>query len=167
MEEDRIIRKYPNRRLYDTREGAFINIEGLRQMVLDGEPFRVVDSKSQADLTRATLLQVLSEAEEKGEPLLSEQVLRQMIRFYGSMMQSAFGPYLENAIGHFEVHQQRFTRQMESLFQNGPLGAMQELAQQQSSLMQQWGQMFTGGRTKGPSDSAASQTEADQDSPKK
>ncbi len=148
MSESRIIRKYPNRRLYDTHTGEFINTETLRQMVVDGELFRVIDSKSKADLTRQTLLQVFTEAEEKGEPLLSEQVLRQMIRFYGSVMQSAFRPYLEQAIGQFLAHQETLQKQLDSLFTEGPLSAMQELARSQGEMLKQWSSLWNPGAAK-------------------
>ena len=138
MSDTRIIRKYPNRRLYDTQTGQFINTDALRQMVVDGEPFSVVDSKTKKDLTRQTLLQVLTEAEESGEPLLSEQVLRQMIRFYGSVMQSAFRPYLEQAITQFLSHQESMQKQLDTLFTNGPMSAMQELARAQGEMVKQW-----------------------------
>ncbi len=150
MSESRIIRKYPNRRLYDTHAGEFINTETLRQMVVDGELFRVIDSKSKADLTRQTLLQVFTEAEEKGEPLLSEQVLRQMIRFYGSVMQSAFRPYLEQAIGQFLAHQETLQKQLDSLFTEGPLSAMQELARSQGDMLKQWSSLWNPGAVKKP-----------------
>lgn len=142
MSETRTIRKYPNRRLYDTQTGQFINTETLRQMVVDGDVFKVVDSKTKADLTRSTLLQVLTEAEDRGEPLLSEEVLRQMIRFYGSMMQSAFGPYLEQAIRQFLTHQDSMQKQLESLFSSGPMSAMQELARNQNDMLKQWSSMW-------------------------
>ncbi len=154
MSADRIIRKYPNRRLYDTEIGEFINTEALRQMVVDGVAFRVIDSKTKNDLTRQTLLQVFTEAEEKGDPLLSEQVLRQMIRFYGSVMQSAFRPYLEQSIGQFLAHQETMQKQLDSLFTQGPMTAMQELARSQNEMIKQWSTLWNpGAATKEPKDS--------------
>lgn len=143
MTEPRIIRKYPNRRLYDTTTAQFINTDALRDMVIAGNSFRVLDSKTKKDLTRQTLLQVVTEAEEKGEPLLSEDVLRQMIRFYGSVMQSAFRPYLERSITQFLGHQEQWQQQLENLFQEGPLGALQDVAKVQGEVMKQWTQMWS------------------------
>lgn len=123
----RTIRKYPNRRLYDTGSGEFINTDDIRQLVLDGVDFVVIDNKSKQDITRATLLQVLVEAEDSGEPLLSTRVLRQMIRFYGHMMQSTFGRYLERSLDQFLAQQDVLQKQFETLLDNGPMRAMQEL----------------------------------------
>lgn len=142
MSEPRVIRKYPNRRLYDTATAQFINTETLRDMVIAGEAFRVIDSKTQRDLTRATLLQVVAEAEERGEPLLSEQVLRQLIRFYGSVMQSAFSPYLEQAVNQFEGQQEKWQQQLAALFKEGPLGALQDAAKAQGEVLKQWTQLW-------------------------
>jgi polyhydroxyalkanoate synthesis repressor PhaR len=143
MTEPRIIRKYPNRRLYDTTTAQFINTDALRDMVIAGDSFRVLDSKTKKDLTRQTLLQVVTEAEEKGEPLLSEDVLRHMIRFYGSVMQSAFRPYLERSITQFLGHQEQWQQQLENLFQEGPLGALQDVAKVQGEVVKQWTQMWS------------------------
>lgn len=142
MSDPRIIRKYPNRRLYDTATAQFINTDALRDMVIQGELFRVLDSKTKKDLTRQTLLQVVTEAEEKGDPLLSEEVLRQMIRFYGSVMQSAFRPYLERSIIQFLGHQEKWQRQLDTLFQEGPLGALQDVAKVQGEVAKQWTRMW-------------------------
>lgn len=83
----RIIKKYPNRRLYDTEISSYITVEDVRQLILDGDEFEVRDAKSGEDLTRQVLLQIIAEQEQGGEPVLSTQVLSQIIRFYGDSMQ--------------------------------------------------------------------------------
>ncbi|KLD69341.1 polyhydroxyalkanoate synthesis repressor PhaR, partial [Xanthomonas hyacinthi DSM 19077] len=83
MAEIRIIKKYPNRRLYDTEISSYITIEDVRQLIIDGEEFEVRDAKTGEDLSRAVLLQIIADKEQDGEPMLSTQLLSQIIRFYG------------------------------------------------------------------------------------
>src|SRR5256885_16823784 len=87
MAKLRIIKKYPNRRLYDTEISSYITLEEVRQLVLDGETFEVRDAKSGEDLTRSVLLQIIAEHEEHGQPMLSPQLLSHIIRSYGYSLQ--------------------------------------------------------------------------------
>ncbi len=93
MAATRIIKKYPNRRLYDTEISSYITIEDVRQLILDGEDFEVRDAKSGDDLTRSVLLQIIADQEQDGEPMLSTQLLSQLIRFYGDSLQGFMGNY--------------------------------------------------------------------------
>ena len=81
MSRLRIIKKYPNRRLYDTEISSYVTLEDIRQLVQDGESFEVQDAKTQQDLTRSVLLQIITEREEQGQPLLTTNMLSQLIRF--------------------------------------------------------------------------------------
>lgn len=132
MSAERIIRKYPNRRLYDTKDGRFINLDDLRGLVVDAEPFIVYDKTSGRDITRSMLLQIIVEAEESGEPLLSTRMLRNMIRVYGHIMQSAFGRYIEAATDQFLQQQDTVERQFKQLVSGGPMAAMNEMLRSQS-----------------------------------
>jgi polyhydroxyalkanoate synthesis repressor PhaR len=91
----RLIKKYPNRRLYDTRTSTYITLADVKQLVLDQEEFHVVDAKSNEDLTRSILLQIILEEESGGVPMFSSQMLGHIIRFYGNAMQGMMGTYLE------------------------------------------------------------------------
>ena len=91
----RVLKKYPNRRLYDTQSSSYITLADVKQMVLDGEDFEVRDAKSGDDLTRSILLQIILEEESAGAPMFSTQSLAQIIRFYGHAMQGAMGAVLE------------------------------------------------------------------------
>ena len=91
----RLIKKYPNRRLYDTQTSTYITLTDVKQLVLDQEVFKVVDAKSHEDLTRSILLQIILEEESGGVPMFSSTMLAQVIRFYGHAMQSVMGSYLE------------------------------------------------------------------------
>jgi polyhydroxyalkanoate synthesis repressor PhaR len=102
MSEPRIIKKYPNRRLYDTVESRYITLADVRRLVTEGIAFVVIDKKSQEDITRSILLQVISEQEHAGEPLMSQDFLSQVIRSYGGAMQSFVGNYLEQSLRMFQ-----------------------------------------------------------------
>ncbi|MDR2853268.1 MAG: polyhydroxyalkanoate synthesis repressor PhaR [Burkholderiaceae bacterium] len=94
----RIIKKYPNRRLYDTDTSSYITLAQVRELVMSAEPFVVLDARTGEDLTRSILLQIILEAEAGGAPLFTEQMLSSIIRFYGHAMRSYMGPYLEKNI---------------------------------------------------------------------
>ena|SRR3974390_2078900 len=101
MSEPRTIKKYPNRRLYDTVESRYITLADIRRLVLNGIDFVVVDKKTQADISRTILLQVIAEQEHDGEPLMSRDFLSQVIRSYGDGMRSMVGSYLEQSLKLF------------------------------------------------------------------
>jgi len=113
---DRLIKKYPNRRLYDTKSSAYITLHDVKNLVLAFEDFRVVDAKSGKDLTRSILLQIILEEESGGMPLFSSEALLQIIRFYGHAMQSLAGKYLETNIKAFVDVQQQVQAQSRQLF---------------------------------------------------
>jgi polyhydroxyalkanoate synthesis repressor PhaR len=125
----RIIKKYPNRRLYDTEISSYITLEEVRQLVLDNEPFEVRDAKSGEDLTRSVLLQIISEHEDKGQPMLSPELLSQIIRFYGDSLQGFMGPYLERSLQVFLDQQQQFRTQLNSLMGQTPWSMVNELTE--------------------------------------
>jgi polyhydroxyalkanoate synthesis repressor PhaR len=99
--ETRLIKKYPNRRLYDTATSSYITLVDVKQLVLDNIKFKVVDAKSEEDLTRSILLQIILEEEGSGAPIFSSEMLCQIIRFYGHALQETMGNYLEKNIQTF------------------------------------------------------------------
>jgi polyhydroxyalkanoate synthesis repressor PhaR len=113
----RLIKKYPNRRLYDTRTSAYITLADVKQLVLEHEPFAVVDAKSGEDLTRSILLQIILEEEAGGAPLFSSDMLSQIIRFYGHAMQGMMGTYLEKTMDTFVELQGKLQEQSKSLYE--------------------------------------------------
>ena len=106
MSARRVIKKYPNRRLYDTEISSYITIEDVRQLVMDGEAFEVRDARTAEDLTRCVLLQIIADQEQGDEPILSTQLLAQIIRFQGDALQGLMGSYLERAVQLFLDRQQ-------------------------------------------------------------
>lgn len=115
-EQSRLIKKYPNRRLYDTRTSTYITLSDVKVLVLKSEEFRVVDAKSGEDLTRSILLQIILEEEAGGSPMFTSDLLAQMIRFYGNAMQGMMGQYLENNITAFAGMQKKLQEQAKTLY---------------------------------------------------
>jgi polyhydroxyalkanoate synthesis repressor PhaR len=105
---ERLIKKYPNRRLYDTQTSSYITLSDVKQLVLDADDFTVVDAKSNEDLTRSILLQIILEEEANGAPMFSSSVLSQIIRYYGHAMQGMMGSYLEKNVQAFTDIQNKF-----------------------------------------------------------
>jgi len=110
MSDPRVIKKYPNRRLYDTVESRYITLADVRKLVVDRIDFVVVDKKSQSDITRSILLQVIAEQEQAGEPVMSRDFLSHVIRTYGGSLHGMIGSYLEQSVKLF-VSQQREMRE--------------------------------------------------------
>jgi len=145
----RVLKKYPNRRLYDTRTSSYITLADVKAMVLEGETFEVRDAKTSEDLTRSILLQIILEEETGGVPMFSTQSLAQIIRFYGHAMQGVMGEYLERNMQSFTDLQSRFAEQSQGMafspeawtkFLAGtPMqGVMATYAEQSKSLLDQW-----------------------------
>lgn len=134
----RIIKKYPNRRLYDTEISSYITIEDVRQLILEGEDFEVRDAKSGEDLTRSVLLQIIADQEQDGEPMLSTRMLSQLIRFYGDSLQGFMGNYLERSMQVFLDQQQVFRQQMGNLLGQGPWAMMNQLTERNLELWQEF-----------------------------
>ncbi|MBK9026455.1 MAG: polyhydroxyalkanoate synthesis repressor PhaR [Propionivibrio sp.] len=107
----RLVKKYPNRRLYDTRTSAYITLSDVKDLVLSHEDFKVVDAKNGEDLTRSILLQIIIEEEAAGVPLFTTELLCQMIRFYGHAMEGMLGKYLETNIKTFSDFQKKLNEQ--------------------------------------------------------
>ena len=138
MTEPRVIRKYPNRRLYDTVESRYVTLADVRRLVMDKVDFVVVDKKTQEDITRSILLQVIAEQEHEGEPLMSQDFLAQVIRAYGGAMQGLVGDYLEQSLKLFMNQQAQLRDRLRSMVGMDPMSTMTHLAQDN---FQRWRQM--------------------------
>ncbi len=139
----RIIKKYPNRRLYDTAISSYVTLEDIRALVLSGEEFEVQDVRTGQDLTRAVLLQIIAEHEEAGgQPMLSSKMLSQLIRFYGDQLQGFMGSYLERSMQVFMDQQQQFRAQLSQLIGNTPLSMLQSVAQRNLDTLNKLQQSF-------------------------
>ena len=112
----RLIKKYPNRRLYDTKTSSYITLADVKQMVLKNEDFQMLDAKTNEDLSRQILLQIILEEESGGMPMFSSDLLSQMIRSYGSAMQGFMGSYLEKNLEGFQQMQKALQEQSQKLY---------------------------------------------------
>ena len=137
----RTLKKYPNRRLYDTSQSCYVTIDNVRDLVLGHERFRVVDSKSGEDLTRSILLQIIMEQEnDSGEHVLTNEVLQPLIRFYGSGMQTNMAHFLEQSISFFLNQQEAMQDQVRSVIgANSPIGVFQKMTEDNMKL---WESMY-------------------------
>jgi polyhydroxyalkanoate synthesis repressor PhaR len=137
MQQERLIRKYSNRRLYDTGASRHVTLDDLRQLIIAGERIKVVDDKSGDDLTRSVLLQIIAEQEQFGMPVLSSELLEMIIRFYGGPMQALLSRYLEQAFTAMLRQQEAVQSEMAKALQS-PFGPITELARKN---MEMWEQM--------------------------
>jgi polyhydroxyalkanoate synthesis repressor PhaR len=144
VSEPRIIKKYPNRRLYDTEISSYITLEDVRQLVLDQVDISVRDAKSNTDITRSILLQIIMEQEEDGEPIFSEQVLEEIIRFYGDSLQGMMTSYLEKSLKLFVEQQGKWREQVTSVMSNDPLSLMRDVAEQNMAMWKEMQEGFFG-----------------------
>ena len=115
-EPARLIKKYPNRRLYDIKTSVYITLADVKKLVMGGEEFQVVDAKTGEDLTRSILLQIILEEEAAGAPMFSSEVLTQFIRSYGNAMQGMLGAYLERNMQLFGEIQKSMREQSQKLY---------------------------------------------------
>jgi polyhydroxyalkanoate synthesis repressor PhaR len=137
MAEERLIRKYTNRRLYDASDSRHITLDDIRKMIAAGERVKVIDDKSGEDITRSMLLQIISNQEQFGTPVLSTQLLEALIRFYGNPVQEMLSKYLEQSIGSLLRQQQLMRDEMAKALES-PMAPMADLARQNMEL---WAKM--------------------------
>lgn len=128
MTASRIIKKYPNRRLYDTEISSYITIEDVRQLVIDGDAFEVRDARTGEDLTRCVLLQIIAEHEQQSEPILSTDMLAQIVRAYGGTVQVPLGAFLDRSMQLFAEQQRELHKQLAQASTPGAPLAVQQLA---------------------------------------
>ena len=133
-----LIKKYPNRRLYDTEASKYITLNDLKDMISKGTCVKVIDTNSDDDITRSILLQIIIEAETAGEPMFSSETLQQIIRFYGGTLQGMFAKYFEESLQMF-VRQQS---QMKDAFGADPLTAMSKMAEQNMAAWSEFQNQF-------------------------
>jgi polyhydroxyalkanoate synthesis repressor PhaR len=137
MAEERLIRKYANRRLYDAQDSRHVTLDDLRKLIAAGERIKVVDDKSGEDLTRNILLQIIASQEQFGNPVLSTQLLEAIIRFYGNPIQQMLTTYLERSIGGLLRQQNVMQAEMAKVLET-PMAPLAEMTRQN---MEMWAKM--------------------------
>jgi polyhydroxyalkanoate synthesis repressor PhaR len=141
--EPTIIKKYANRRLYNTGTSSYVTLEDLAEMVKNEELFVVYDAKSGDEITRSVLTQIIFEQEGKGQNLLPITFLRQLIRFYGDSMQNLVPSYLEFSIDSLTREQGKFREQMHAAFPNNAFEAMEEQVRRNTEMFERAMRMFS------------------------
>lgn len=137
MTEKRIIKKYPNRRLYDTTESKYITLEDVRHLIVQVVPFCVVDKQTEEDITRSILLQIIIEQEEAGgSPFFSTDALQQLIGFYGKSMQNLAAQYIQQSLSLFTNQQQRLSEQVTRAVSSNPMTVWSKMTEQNLELWQ-------------------------------
>jgi polyhydroxyalkanoate synthesis repressor PhaR len=140
-----IIKKYANRRLYNTETSSYITLEHLAAMVREGRDFQVLDAKTNDDITRSVLTQIIVEEESRGQTMLPVNFLRQLISLYGDGMQSMVPQYLEASMQAFRQNQEKMQQTFGSAFGGAGLGAFEKIAEQNMAMMQAAAKMWTPG----------------------
>ena len=137
--EPRIIKKYPNRRLYDTEESKYITLQQIRDLVLAEVPFIVIDQKSEEDITRSILLQIIFEQESETNPLFSNDNLERFIRFYNAGTHMGFSDFIGQGMNFFQQQQREFGKAMEGMTRNNPMTFWTDMTQ---TNIDAWRQMM-------------------------
>jgi polyhydroxyalkanoate synthesis repressor PhaR len=138
-----VVKKYANRRLYNTESSSYITLDTLAEMVRQGRDFVVYDAKSGEDITRSVLTQIIVDEESKGRAMLPTGFLRQLIGFYGNSMQAAVPKYLEQAMGAFAVQQDQMRRAVEHTMGNLIPPGLQEVGRQNMAMMERAMSLFS------------------------
>ncbi len=156
------IKKYANRRLYNTATSSYVTLDDLCQMIKDGEDFVVYDAKSGDDITRSVLTQIIVEEEAKGQNLLPTRFLRQLIAFYGDSLQSLVPRYLDHSMDSFAENQEQMRDHLQSAFDGMfPFGSIEDMSKQNAAFFEQAMKMFSPvDNAGGPGDGKAGASEA-------
>ena len=145
MSQERLIKKYANRRLYDASQSRHITLDDIRALIVKGEKIKVVEDKTGHDITRHILLQVIAEQEQFGRPILSTPVLESIIRFYGSSMQGFLASFLEKSIETFLRQQDTLQSQLSKMVANTPLATVADLTRQNLETLSKIQETVLGG----------------------
>jgi len=132
----RIIKKYPNRRVYDTHLSKYIKMDDIRDMVVNGTEFQVIDTKTEKDVTRSVLLQIILEQESENNPLFSSDNLKHFIRFYGNNHSDMFSSYLNQSLHFFSQQQEQLNQQFSDLLKQNPVDSFNQFSQKNIEMWQ-------------------------------
>ena len=126
----RVIKKYPNRRLYDTQISSYITLNDIKELVMSYVEFKVIDAKTKEDLTRCTLMQIIAEEETNGQPIMTSDILKEFVRFYGDSMQAMMSRFLEHSIKLFMERRASLKSPLNTILGANPVSLMQNIAEQ-------------------------------------
>lgn len=152
MPDQRLVKKYANRRLYDTEASKHITLEGIRELITSGHDVKIVDETSGDDITRTLLLQIIAEQEQGGRPMLDAELLTRLIRLYGNPAQDLMGEFLLKSFDGFMTQQTRFQEQMRAAMAATPLANVTELMKNNLKAFEQMQQTLLGKKKPDPED---------------
>lgn len=138
---ERVIKKYPNRRLYDTHESRYITLQEVRDLVLQEDPFQVIDQKTGEDITRSILLQIILDQESDTNPLFSNDNLKRFIRFYGAGTHGGFSDFIGQSLQFFQDQQREFNKAMGGLSSQNPISFWNDVTKKN---MEAWSKLMQG-----------------------
>jgi len=142
VSEQRLVKKYPNRRLYDTEESRYITLTDVQKLVRDGTDIKVVDTQSGDDITRGILIQIITEQEASGNPMFSTDVLTRFIRFYDASVQDAFSSFIDQTLTLYAEQQQQMQSQLDQLMPGEALQSWAELTDRNIELWREMQDSF-------------------------
>lgn len=163
MTQERVIKKYANRRLYDAAASRHVTLDDIKQLIVAGEKIKVLDDKSGEDITRSILLQIIADQEQLGQPILSNQVLEALVRFYGNSMQGFMSRYIDSGVQQFLQQQQTLQQQFAKLVGGSPFAQFNDFAQNNLAIWQQMQESFLGAAKRAQGEA---QAEPEADKPK-
>ena len=140
----RVIKKYPNRRIYDTQDSKYIKVEDIRDMIVDGESFVVLDSKTGKDVTRSVLLQLIIEQESEKNPLFTTENLKTFIRYYGQVPHQPFAKFMDQSLSFFQHQQEQFSEQFSGMMPKNPMKDFSEMYKKNFEVWEEMQKKFFG-----------------------
>lgn len=138
-EQPRVIKKYPNRRLYDTEKSQYVTLQQIRELVLEEIPFIVIDQKSEEEITRSILLQIIFEQESETNPLFSNDNLERFIRYYNAGAHTGFSEYIGKSMSFFQQQQREFSKAVSGVATHNPMSYWTDMTQKNIDA---WRQMM-------------------------
>jgi len=145
----RTIKKYPNRRIYDTHDSKYITISDVRDMIMQGIEFKVIDTQTRKDITRSVLLQIIIDQESEHDPLFSTDNLQDFIRYYGENQREGFSDFIGQSLAFFEKQQQQFQSSVSDMMEQNPVKVWSDISKQNMEMWQQMQSTFFSAGSKG------------------
>ena len=138
----RIIKKYPNRRVYDTHESKYIKVDDLRQMIIDDIDFQVIDTQSKKDVTRSVILQIILDQESETNPLFTNENLKNFIRYSSTKQNQFFSDYLSQSLNFFNQQQEQFSNNIQDFISANPVDTFSEMSKKNMDMWRNMQESF-------------------------
>ena len=147
----RIIKKYPNRRIYDTHDSKYITVSDVREMVVNGVDFQIIDAQSEKDITRSVLLQIIIEQDSESNPLFSTDNLQNFIRYYGENQSQGFSDFINQSLNFFQEQQDQFQTSVNDMMEGNPVKMWSDISKKNLEMWQDMQSALFGASSPGKS----------------